>query len=434
MIGERIKKIRLFRKMTQEELVEGISSIAYLSRIENEQINPSGQFLHKVAETLDIQIELLTNQLSAEMIEERVKQVFHDFWLKDEMDEESILFLHLYSTEMQSNKVMLMIFSMLIFYYNANSRLKEAKEVYHYSLDLINFEDDSVSNEVYYYYLLSCGNLHYDLFEFVKANKYFINAKAFLPENNNKEKGRFYYYLSLVHQRISDDDSLALYFANKSYNLLKNAGNNHLLVKVVLFRSFLYNHINEVNKALECSTEGQKILDSDPGLLLRPSVVYTIGEVCQENKDFQSSIKYFNDYVSMAKNRYPERIVRGYKKLIDIYIELKQWEMAAKYLELARTEASYYKDVFFDKELKLQEIEIFKIKNMHDKYEKEMQKLIEFCSEENDILTGKYLANELADHYFNNQSYKKSARYFKLAFDFDKRLKNKSDSLGKRYF
>lgn len=67
-LGERIRQIRIHREMTQGELVKGICSITYLSRIENGQIKPSQSFLQKVAKKLDIDVNHLikVNMHSAE--------------------------------------------------------------------------------------------------------------------------------------------------------------------------------------------------------------------------------------------------------------------------------------------------------------------------------------------------------------------------------
>ncbi|CAI8720604.1 hypothetical protein EMIT019CA3_140030 [Bacillus pseudomycoides] len=53
-IGEKIRQIRIHREMTQGELVNGICSIPYLSRVENGTAKPSHSFLEKVSAKLDI--------------------------------------------------------------------------------------------------------------------------------------------------------------------------------------------------------------------------------------------------------------------------------------------------------------------------------------------------------------------------------------------
>lgn len=69
-IGERIRQLRIYKKMSQSELVKGICSIAYLSRVENGKEKPSNQFLEKVSERLNISVEMLINQNTGILQEE----------------------------------------------------------------------------------------------------------------------------------------------------------------------------------------------------------------------------------------------------------------------------------------------------------------------------------------------------------------------------
>ena len=58
-IGERIRQLRLHKKLTQGELVDGICSITYLSRVENNQIKPSYNCLSKIAYRLGVALTIV---------------------------------------------------------------------------------------------------------------------------------------------------------------------------------------------------------------------------------------------------------------------------------------------------------------------------------------------------------------------------------------
>ncbi|MCU4788208.1 helix-turn-helix domain-containing protein, partial [Bacillus cereus] len=53
-IGERIRHVRMQKGLTQGELVSGICSITYLSRIESGKITPSSSFIQKVSKKLEV--------------------------------------------------------------------------------------------------------------------------------------------------------------------------------------------------------------------------------------------------------------------------------------------------------------------------------------------------------------------------------------------
>jgi XRE family transcriptional regulator of biofilm formation len=63
MIGDRVKRIRKEKKMSMTELAEkaGVAK-SYLSSLErNIQVNPSVQFLEKIAAVLNISLDALLN-------------------------------------------------------------------------------------------------------------------------------------------------------------------------------------------------------------------------------------------------------------------------------------------------------------------------------------------------------------------------------------
>lgn len=58
-IGERIRQVRMHKGLTQGELVSGVCSITYLSRIESGKIKPSSSFLIKVSKKLGVNCDFL---------------------------------------------------------------------------------------------------------------------------------------------------------------------------------------------------------------------------------------------------------------------------------------------------------------------------------------------------------------------------------------
>ncbi|HDR4441493.1 TPA: helix-turn-helix transcriptional regulator, partial [Bacillus cereus] len=60
-IGERIRHVRMQKGLTQGELVSGICSITYLSRIESGKITPSSSFIQKVSKKLEVKSDYLIN-------------------------------------------------------------------------------------------------------------------------------------------------------------------------------------------------------------------------------------------------------------------------------------------------------------------------------------------------------------------------------------
>ncbi|OCA88001.1 hypothetical protein A8F94_09235 [Bacillus sp. FJAT-27225] len=425
MVGDRIKKLRIFKNMTQDALVDGIASIAYLSKVENGQTKPSEQFLGRIADRFGIEPAILLQPSSLPDIEERARRILYGYWKKKILSDSDIALLKLLSTEMQSNKVLLMVFSVLIRFFYSDSRFVEAKEAYTLSKRVVNLGNGDTDKEEIYYYVFACGVLHYELYEFQIAHDYFLLAEKHLPDDD-WQKGRVYYNLSLVHERITVDKAISLAYSEKAYHFMKKAGDANRTVKILLFRAIQFLSIFKPNEALECTFEAQNLVShTDNDLRLKSSIVFNFGRVFQMKGNYPESIKYYKEFIEIVKDLFPEKAIRGYKRLAEIHIHLKEWDLADHYLELARGVAREYKKVFFDQEMMLLEIFTYKIKQLDDKYEKEMQKLLTYCIKQDDLALGKYLASELGVYFHERQAYKKASSFFKQAYNLEK--KHKSD-------
>lgn len=316
-----------------------------------------------------------------------------------------------------------MVFSVLIRFYYSHSRLEEAVEAYNLSKKIVQIHGTLGKREGFFYYLFSSGVLHFELYDFHKANEYFLRAEAFLPDSD-KEKARLYYNLSLINEKIHNDKTVCLYYSEKAYEFMKKTGEQNRTVNILLVRSIQFFSINQPEKALKCVEEAQSLVslqDADPRL--KSSIVYSFGRIYQMKKEYTEAIDYFNEYIQIVETLFPEKVLKGYKRLAEISIHQKEWDSVAVYLEKAQNVATKYKKVFFDKETKLLEITTYKIKQLDDKYEKEMQKLLSYCIEQQDDDLSQYLASELGVYYYERQAYKKAASYLKQAYDIGKNQK-----------
>jgi HTH-type transcriptional regulator, quorum sensing regulator NprR len=422
MVGDRIKILRLFKEMTQDELVEGIASVAYLSKVENGQARPSEPFLAKIVERLELDVALLANTSFYSDLEERVHLIFDHYWHRKILSDQDICLIKLLSTELQSTNISLMVFSVLIRYFYSQSRLVEAKETYQLSKKVVNQDGAEWNREYGYYYLFACGVLQFELYEFHLARQYFLQAELYLPDDY-RQRARVYYNLSLINEKINPDKIQAIDYSEKAYHYMKLAGDHNRTVNILLVRAIQFYSIGDTDQALDCVAEAESLVslaDSDPRL--KSSIIYSFGRIHQLKGNHQEASRYFNEYIAIVEDLFPEKVIKGYKRLAEIGIHSKEWDAVTKYLYLAQDLAAKYKKVFFDKEVKLLEIMTYKIKQQYDKYEKEMQRLLVHCIEQHDDEWGKFLATELAVYFHHLQAYKKSATLFKQAYDIEKRL------------
>lgn len=68
-LGERIKDLRKYIKMTQKELAESICSQAFISQIESGEIGPSSEILYKISQRLGVDVNYFFDSLSSPNLE-----------------------------------------------------------------------------------------------------------------------------------------------------------------------------------------------------------------------------------------------------------------------------------------------------------------------------------------------------------------------------
>ncbi|WP_166238970.1 helix-turn-helix domain-containing protein [Paenibacillus turpanensis] len=417
-IGSRIRQARLFKRMTQSELCQGISSIAYLSQVETNAAKPSAPFIQKIAERLGASPELLTESYHEEMGEQLYIR-FKQYWAEDIFTEETGLLLHIYAEEMLPNRIYLMIYSMLIRYHNLRTHLKEAKQYYEKSIQLLRLDDPSAEKELFYYYYLSAGVLFWELTDFNRANQFFFRCELLSEAVGEREKARLCYNLSLLNQRINEDKTVSLHYSGRACEHLKASGDKKRLIQLLTARAIQFLLVNREAEAMQCLAEAEQYAGGDD-----PDVVsgmhYNYGRVYQLTGKFAEAEECFLQALRVLKH-YPHdmKIMNSYKRLIELYIEQKNWVAVDEVLQSAYAILHKNKEVVFDVELYRLAIKLHKIKADYQRYEKELQKLIDRCIELKLFHHVKTLAAELGTYYFEKKAYKKSSQYLLLAQQYE---------------
>lgn len=201
-IGERIRQLRLHKRMTQGELIDGISSISYLSRVENGNAKPSQAFIKSIAPRLGVKPEdLLDRQITN--AEQRISDIYFQFQKEKNLNDEDLSFIRLNSTEMYSTHVYLQIYIMIIYYYcKIDIDLEEAYHMYKLSLKFIPDQVESALAEEFFYYYRVCGVLFFNKQDYIKANHYHVLGEELLDYVDDRlEVANFYPNMSMVKQR-----------------------------------------------------------------------------------------------------------------------------------------------------------------------------------------------------------------------------------------
>jgi XRE family transcriptional regulator, master regulator for biofilm formation len=91
--GKRIKQYRKLRDLTQEELgtkVGGVSK-SFISKLENEKVDPSLEMLNKIASVLSVDVgDLLSNKYKIEPPEEAKEEGLKWILIGEELEKDGI--------------------------------------------------------------------------------------------------------------------------------------------------------------------------------------------------------------------------------------------------------------------------------------------------------------------------------------------------------
>ncbi|GAF81299.1 unnamed protein product, partial [marine sediment metagenome] len=147
-IGERIRQIRIHQGLTQTELIKGICSNTYISKIESGQTKPSDSFILKVAKVLDVEPEFLID-VNATNVEPDIHRVYETYQQTEEVSPQDLTFLKLHTRENHSNTTLMKIYYVLISNY-IKTTIFEARPFVEQAKNTVNYT--GTETEASYYF------------------------------------------------------------------------------------------------------------------------------------------------------------------------------------------------------------------------------------------------------------------------------------------
>ncbi|MCA1054945.1 tetratricopeptide repeat protein [Rossellomorea aquimaris] len=414
-IGERLRQLRVHKGLTQAELVQGICSITYLSRIENGKIKPSTQFIKKVSTRLNTQVEDLLNT-SSQNKENRIVTIFNHYKSHKKMTDEDVSFLSLQTVEMHGSEIMAMVFGTLIRHFHKERLLEKTEELYINSTHYIaeQYYRDSEHEDSYFFYYVSCGVYFYEKQDFIRADSYFVKAERHISGNDLEEMGDLYYNLSITKQRIMENKSVALQYVEKSYEIFKKTQNKTKLKQVLITRGVQYHLVGDYGKSLSILEDATQLVEPDE-YHLQAMIYYNIGRVHQKLEQHKEAIEYLQKSIKLNELLgIEEEKIYAYRSLIEIYIDLKEWNQVHHLFELTLKISEKYNLTYMKIESLAIRAYAYRIRGDYYTYEKEMQRIIEEALKENQRFLAKKFSKEIGDYFYEQRAYKKSADYLKL--------------------
>ncbi|MGR3778735.1 helix-turn-helix domain-containing protein [Bacillus paramycoides] len=414
-IGERIRQVRMHKGLTQGELVSGICSIAYLSRIESGKIKPSSSFIKKVSKKLGIDCDFLIDG-NHEEIKLTILEICDKYKKDKSITEAELSSLELYVREVDSIPLLLKVYGVLIYYYARNKNLLFVKPFVDQASQMIPSQVEMQDTEDYIYYLKARGYYFYNKQDYIAAHDIYVQAESLLGVEETEQHAHIYYNLCLVYKELYKDKSISRLYAMKAYNIYRRNGMEKNVINTLLMLAVLYIIDELYEKALETLQQVENSVATNGDSMYLPIISYDYGKIYQGLKDYTNAIKYYEETLELSNLLSQEhQKVYAIRNMIEVYIELKDWKNVNKVMNEAFHFLSIYDVPIAHVQLYGLKAKIFKIRGDYYEYEKNMQKAIEVGVEKKQHRLVAELSFELGNFYNENRSYKLSAKYFKIS-------------------
>jgi HTH-type transcriptional regulator, quorum sensing regulator NprR len=291
--GEKLKYYRESQNLTQKVLSEGICSISYLSKIENNSIEPTEEVLKLLSDRLKIDYEKLLQSSSTKELEQKIFNWYEAIKFRDHT-----LSTHLYfdlqkkvsgisdiELESQVNLVSARHHLLLNDYPKAKRYLEKVSPLIQY-----------LPKKILNYYTYFSG-----LYEYLNGNlEKALNLYSSLKGNINEPE--YSYQIGLVYTALNKN-TMALVFIEKALN---DFNKDILFFKVIdcyILLGINYNRINEYEIAesyLYKALKGQEsLIDSHH---LKMKIYHNLGCVYRNQNRFEQAVDCFSRSLKEVKN------------------------------------------------------------------------------------------------------------------------------------
>ncbi|MDG5786021.1 helix-turn-helix transcriptional regulator [Evansella sp. AB-P1] len=406
-LGNRLKRMRKLRGLSQVKVCKGIVSPSHYSNIESGRYDASNDILELIGERLQVPTNYLIDiheqpnamDLLIRRFEDLVKtdlKMAKQFLEENEKEFDYIPSIH---QEME--------YLLIRCLYELKIRNIEKAKSVHTEVSFYIQEDNisGLSKKIKYHYYFVAGQLHFFQRNFVESFDLYNESLKYVSSEMEGAKIRF--NLALICYNLNDINK-GLLFAFEAKKTFMDLHKWKETIDVYILLGILYTEMKEY-------TDGEKVLKKALDLsrensldLLASKALHNLGLIYFYTKEFDKSLNYFYESLEKKKICDPSNLFLTYLCILNVNIENKQLDNIAEIIysaqELCKNDFEKYrlKKIIAKKELQLQN---------YDNYVKLMEDCIVYFKEEkywDEIITN---AKELSEFFYEQRKYKK-AYYF----------------------
>ncbi|SET04628.1 Tetratricopeptide repeat-containing protein [Salinibacillus kushneri] len=406
--GKLIKYHRTRKEMTQKELAAGICSVSYLSKIENETIEPSQDVLSLLGERLHITLDI---QEDSQDVEKRILEWYNHIKDNDYKRAQSEYKNLQKIYQGTNNHVIKYLFLTIEFGYLLAFE-KDNKIITSHYRQLREMQE--LFNPLTYYYFHKLESIYfYNKNDLVSALESLKEAEKVYPSIDLIDLS-LYYNLAVYYSR-ADQLYKSLHNAFKALHEAQMNYDLTTITKTFILISTLYIRIGEYgfaeNELLKLKKEELNITPQYKSL-----IYHNLGYIYYQQKKYEKAIQHLRDSLEQSESE-EEQAETIYVLSLVYYtiLDLDQFEETVKFgLDLAeKINSRRYLYKFYI-------IEAKKNQQIYDTQfiEKLQKEIIPYFKESGDQYELLRLYKLIGDIHFHNRQYKKAGEYYQLTHQF----------------
>ncbi|WP_026691355.1 tetratricopeptide repeat protein [Alteribacter aurantiacus] len=401
-IGKFVLQKRIEKGLTQEELVSGICSITYLSKLENNKLEGSEEITGLLLERIGVDlynIEELTSQFKQDcnhlynaindMNVEEAERYFQKVFSYESviMDTE----LHIY----------IRLLSLRYYLFTKDPRAYECVE------NLKKYKKTFDTDQLFYFhyfqgiYLIQQSSLNDSLREFEKAYE-------ILQDYSLKDES-VYYFLALCYSRLKKV-RLAIFFSEKAVGYFQQIFNYKRVIDIHIILGINYTRVKKYQEALDLYDHIGRLALNYKDYRLLSSIYHNVAYTHSKLKDHNKAIHYYKESLKY-KDKEDQSYVNTIYYLAKEYLNVQSAIEADKQLEqglglsVEKNVGMYYK------------LFILRLNNGGEVKDQDLQfiesKVIPYLYENGDFQTLKEAYALISGVYEDQNKYKKANEYLK---------------------
>lgn len=419
MVGQRIRYYRKTKGLTQEELAQGICSVSYLSKIEKGDAKSSEEVINLLCERLGISPEEVDESKILEMLNEwNLMMVNRKF--NEVEDYYNDVIKNNIKTVMNPDIILRYELFLLRFYLVKNEH--DLVKAHQLIIKIGNFYEN-LNPDLKFYYLYLHAVYYNFLKDYKKSLELLLKAESIYTtktQNINQNEGAVLYYsLALTYNYLCRITSVnhyaykAIAIFDKEYNFSRSADCQILL-------GISNRRVSNYSQAEYHLHQALKYSEAFNDKFTNGVVYHNLGYIASCQKQHKKAIDYYQRSLNEKENQPIESKISTILLLAKEFFVLSDIDKTKYWLD----KGFYYLDKIEHNEFYYH----FHILKFH--FENDMENLetflakdaIPFFEEQNIWEKVSELSEELANRFFEQGSYKKSSKYYRIANNARKKI------------